>query len=304
MSWIETDVLSNQNISSPLEIGSYTVAADGFIVADISLDQVAGAGDYVFYITRQINGAGSAYVVLPKTTATAASGETAIAGQTIAVSVRAGDVVKCFVDGLAGDTTTVDTTVRWHNAQFAIAGDAMTLTAAYDPAKTAAQSTDARFDYLDISIASRLASSDYVQGGGLTPGDIDNIWANETRTLTGQSAVITVVSPVASGGNISIIAGDSYKAADGRALSWSSTSWFDLTNQTLAFTCGDVALVPTFTGTYPAAQTVSLDMASSDTTAIKDGIAYGTAAEFRITAGSTDATPQIRTLVLARASVK
>jgi len=50
---------------------------------------------------------------LPKTTCTAAAGETAIAMQSGPVTVRSGDVVTVYVDGLAGDTTTPDTTVRW-----------------------------------------------------------------------------------------------------------------------------------------------------------------------------------------------
>jgi hypothetical protein len=160
--------------------------------------------------------------------------------------------------------------------------------------------TDTRADYLDGSILSRLASSDY-SAGNVSSSDI---WGYADRTLTGQSAIINVVSPVATGGNINIIAGDSYKTADGRQLTWSSTSWFDLTGQTLAFSCADVSLVPTFSGIYPAAQTLALEMASSDTTAIKNGINYGSAAEFRITAASSDAPPQVRTLVLARVSVK
>mgnify|MGYP001018508027 CR=1 FL=1 len=111
--WLETDSLSNQNISSALAIGAYTADADRMIVCDVSLDQVAGGGDYVIYITRQINGAGSAYVLLPKTTCAAASGETAIAMQSGPITVRSGDVLTVYVDGLAGDTTTPDTVVRW-----------------------------------------------------------------------------------------------------------------------------------------------------------------------------------------------
>jgi hypothetical protein len=83
------------------------------IVCDVSIDQAAGNGDYVVYMTRQIAGAGSAYVLLPKTTCAAASGETAIAMQSGPITVRSGDVVTVYVDGLAGDTITPDTTVRW-----------------------------------------------------------------------------------------------------------------------------------------------------------------------------------------------
>jgi hypothetical protein len=111
--WIETDSLSNQNISSALAIGAYTADADRLIICDVSVDQVAGTGDYVMYVTRQIGGAGSSYVLLPKTTMTAAAGETAISGQSGLMTVRSGDVLTVYVDGLAGDTTTPDTAVRW-----------------------------------------------------------------------------------------------------------------------------------------------------------------------------------------------
>lgn len=111
--WLETDTLSNQNISSALEVGSYTADADRWVAAQLFADQVAGNGDYVAYLTMQIGGAGSTYVMLPKTTMTAASGETAIAGQTIYVLVRSGDILKVMLDGLAGDVATPDTIVRW-----------------------------------------------------------------------------------------------------------------------------------------------------------------------------------------------
>lgn len=111
--WLETDTFTDKDISSAVAIGAYTADADRMIVCDVSLGSVAGNGDYVIYVTRQINGAGSAYVLLPKTTCAAASGETAIAMQSGMISVRSGDVLKVYLDGLAGDTSTPDTTVRW-----------------------------------------------------------------------------------------------------------------------------------------------------------------------------------------------
>lgn len=109
---LETDTLSNQNISSALAIGAYTADADRWIAAQAFADQVAGNGDYYLYLTLQINGAGSSYKS-GITTLTAASGVTSIFGQTVYIFVRSGDVVTCYLDGLAGDTTTPDTIVRW-----------------------------------------------------------------------------------------------------------------------------------------------------------------------------------------------
>lgn len=111
---LETDSLSNQDISSALKVGEYTADADRLVIVDISADQVAGNGDYVAYVKRQINGSGSNYVVLPTTTMTAAAGETAIAGQSGLISVRSGDVLQVYLKGLPGDTSTPDTVVRFY----------------------------------------------------------------------------------------------------------------------------------------------------------------------------------------------
>lgn len=51
--------------------------------------------------------------MLPKTTATAASGETAIGLVSIGLPVSTGDVVTAYIDGLAGDTTTPDVVCEW-----------------------------------------------------------------------------------------------------------------------------------------------------------------------------------------------
>ena len=111
---IETDTGTNVNISSATAIGSYTSTGDKLIMVDVSIDAVVGGGDYVMYVKRQINGAGSSYIILPKTTMAAASGETAISGQSGWITVRNGDVLTVYVDGLAGDTSTPDYTTRWY----------------------------------------------------------------------------------------------------------------------------------------------------------------------------------------------
>lgn len=111
--YIETDTGTNVDISAATAVGAYTSTGDKLIMVDVSIDQVAGNGDYVMYVTRQIGGSGSAYVILPKTTMAAASGETAISGQSGWITVRNGDVLTCYIDGLAGDTSTPDWSTRW-----------------------------------------------------------------------------------------------------------------------------------------------------------------------------------------------
>ena len=80
---IETDTGTNVNISSATAIGSYTSTGDKLVMVDVSIDAVAGNGDYVMYVKRQINGTGSSYIILPKTTMAAASGETAISADIV-----------------------------------------------------------------------------------------------------------------------------------------------------------------------------------------------------------------------------
>jgi hypothetical protein len=111
--YIETDTGTNVDIHAATAIGSYTATGDKLIMVDVSIDAVAGNGDYVMYVTRQIGGSGSAYRILPQTTMAAASGLTAISAQSGWITVRNGDVLTCYVVGLAGDTTTPDWTTRW-----------------------------------------------------------------------------------------------------------------------------------------------------------------------------------------------
>lgn len=110
---LETDVGVNANLVSATGTASYTSDGARAIFCDASLYGVAGNGDYVMYVTRQISGSSAASVILPKTTMTAASGETNIGGQSGFVTVGNGDTVLVYIDGLAGDTSVSGTTVRW-----------------------------------------------------------------------------------------------------------------------------------------------------------------------------------------------
>ena len=110
---LETDTGTNVDISGATAVGAYTANGDKLIMVDVSIDAVAGNGDYVMYVTRQIGGSGSAYRILPQTTMAAASGLTAISAQSGWITVRNGDVLTCYVDGLAGDTSTPDWSTRW-----------------------------------------------------------------------------------------------------------------------------------------------------------------------------------------------
>jgi hypothetical protein len=105
---VGTSTLSNQNISSALLVHTYTnTTRIRKLYVNVFVDQVAGNGAYLAYITIQRAGAGSAYESI-RTVKDAASGITAIAFLSMPVILNSTDVLKVYVIGLAGDTTTPD----------------------------------------------------------------------------------------------------------------------------------------------------------------------------------------------------
>lgn len=106
---LATNTTTNGNISSALLVATYTnTSRIRKVYATVACDQVAGNGSYTCYATVQRAGAGSAYQTTPITTATVASGITSIIFESIAITLNATDVLKVYVLGLAGDTTTPD----------------------------------------------------------------------------------------------------------------------------------------------------------------------------------------------------
>jgi len=102
----------------------------------------------------------------PKSIA-AASGETAISAQSGWITVRNGDVLTVYIDGLAGDTTTPDWTTRWFEdsgtagvAVASIATDAITAAALKADAVTKIQA--------NLALEATLTA---IKGAG---------WTNET----------------------------------------------------------------------------------------------------------------------------
>jgi hypothetical protein len=108
MRQIESSTLSNQDISSALLCHEYTADADRDLLIRLFASQVAGNGVYTAYVTIERLGAGVEYEVQPRTAPTVASGVTSIAFATIVVPVLDTDVVRVYLEGLAGDTTTPD----------------------------------------------------------------------------------------------------------------------------------------------------------------------------------------------------
>lgn len=187
--YIETDTGTNVDISAATAVGAYTSTGDKLIMVDVSIDAVAGNGDYVMYVTRQIGGSGSAYRILPQTTMAAASGLTAISGQSGWITVRNGDVLTCYVDGLAGDTSTPDWTTRW----FELAG--VTASAIAD-----AVLDEATADHTSAGSLSKAVADILTDTGTTLDGKIDTIDGNVDAILddTGTSGVLLSTSALTS----------------------------------------------------------------------------------------------------------
>jgi hypothetical protein len=113
LSQIDTSTLSNQNLSSALLVHTFTnTERVRKVFVEVDLDQIAGNGDYTVHATIQRAGAGSAFRVTPVSTGAVASGVTSASFVSIPIVLNATDVLKVYVTGLAGDTTTPDVITR------------------------------------------------------------------------------------------------------------------------------------------------------------------------------------------------
>jgi hypothetical protein len=89
--------------------------------------------------------------------------------------------------------------------------------------------------------------------------------AIKAKTDTIGSSTVIVVSPVATSGDISLIAGDDYYATDGREFAWASTGWPDLSGATVTWRCGTLDIVCTVIDAGTATQTVRLELSAANT---------------------------------------
>jgi len=107
MKRLTVNSLSDQDISSTLLVGTYTADADRTLFIRLFVDQIAGGGDYSAYITLQRDGAGTEYTAVT-TTIAVPGGVTNLVVHTMALPVKSTDVMKVYLTGLPGDTTTPD----------------------------------------------------------------------------------------------------------------------------------------------------------------------------------------------------
>lgn len=94
-----------KNIASAASVYDFTASASAKIQFLVKLNNAAGNGDYIAYLTHQWLGVSGTAVMLPKTTAAAASGETVIEFLSLDMNVKNTDKVSVMIDGLAGDTS-------------------------------------------------------------------------------------------------------------------------------------------------------------------------------------------------------
>lgn len=104
-----------------------------------------------------------------------------------------------------------------------------------------------------------------VDGAHYTTARGDNLDNLDVAVSTRLSSVaaVTYTGPVSTGGTVSLIAGDDYKAADSRALTWTVTGGPSLTDATIHLVIGAV----TATGSESGG-TVSVDVTAAQTTSL------------------------------------
>lgn len=110
---IDTSALTDQDISSELLVHTYTnTTRVRLLRLALDIDEVAGNGDYVLRVTIQRSGAGTVFDAVPSTTITVGSGVTEFVINSREIILNATDVLKVYLTGVAGDTTTPNITTR------------------------------------------------------------------------------------------------------------------------------------------------------------------------------------------------
>jgi len=191
---IETSTLSNQSLATALLVHTFTnTTRVRKVWININIDQVAGNGDYIAHITKQIAGVGSFYTSI-KTTLALASGVTSGFFSSIPLIIGATDVVKVYVIGLAGDTTTPDIITNIYEEWESIdASGRVDVGAILGTAQTAGDVV------AKVAVVDGIVDSILVDTGTDIPAGIDalptaaEVWASATRTLTQSAAQVAAI---------------------------------------------------------------------------------------------------------------
>ena len=103
MESLSITTLTNQDISSPLMAASYSSGQNREVLANVYMESLAGNGAYRACITKQIDGLGTAYQSPTSVISLASSTCTALLTTTV-IPVTPDDLIRVYVQGLAGDT--------------------------------------------------------------------------------------------------------------------------------------------------------------------------------------------------------
>lgn len=131
------------------------------------------------------------------------------------------------------------------------------------------------FKTTDASVDLQHIATIWVVGSG----GLENLDAAISSRAASGAGVVTLISPVALGGDLSIVRGDDYNNTDGRALEWSTTdasTWPDLTGAAILFTAKNssggtlvkAGIVVTPTG---ATKKVRVELTAAETGALVTG---------------------------------
>lgn len=181
MALLQSSALSNQNISSALLVGTYTPSINRTsILCQVLATQVAGNGLYTVYATRQINGTGAAYEYQGRLTVLVESGITSIAFPSIVIPALANDVIRVYLVGLAGDTTTPDTICEFWDLGF------LTPTTA-DRTLDVSATGEAGVDWANVGSPTTVVGL-----SGTTVGSVTNITNNHAKYMNGVVWINTV----------------------------------------------------------------------------------------------------------------
>jgi len=186
------------------------------------------------------------------------------------------------IDAILADTNELQT--DWANGgrldlllDTASAGAGLTAQQTRDSMKLAPSVGDPAAGSVDahLDAAALEATLAAIKGAGWsteTLAAIDVlIDAIKAKTDTIGTVSVTVVSPVASTGDIAIVAGDTYDIDDGREITWTqSGTWPSLSGATVVFDCGDVSVACTVSGADPN-QVITLELTAAQTLALTPG---------------------------------
>lgn len=148
----------------------------------------------------------------------------------------------------------------------------------------------------DVATAVWAAGSRTLTSFGTLVADVASaVWAAATRTLTSFGSLVsdliaaggsvTVISPLTQNGRrLEIVQGDDYADADGRAISWSSTGWPDVTGATVNFVGLSTDGSDSFTWSMTAidSDTVRLELTAAQTSARSASSLYSYAVQATI----------------------